>query len=193
MKKVNIPSFGFLIPREHRIRALQDIYQYINKSADELNEFMSTSPAVFRGTYQSPKELGDVAADANDYAYVKVTDSNGNTVYDHYRYVSGTGWVLEYSVASPSFTDAEWSAIRSGITEGLVADISTLKKALGGKADAIPTGTFANAPASPTIGQQYFCTDRQTSEGATDGIMIYYNGTSWVDALGRAVAGTTTA
>ena len=52
-------------------------------------------------------------------------------------------------------------------------------------------GTFANVPTSPSVGQQYFCTDKQTTEGTVDGIPIWYNGTSWVDALGRTVEETT--
>jgi hypothetical protein len=52
-------------------------------------------------------------------------------------------------------------------------------------------GTFANKPASDNaeIGQQYFCTDKQTAEGATNGIPIYHKGSGvWVDALGRVVS-----
>ena len=49
-------------------------------------------------------------------------------------------------------------------------------------------GTFANKPTSPNIGQMYFCTDKQTTDGATNGIPIYYNGTGWVDSLGRTVS-----
>ena len=49
-------------------------------------------------------------------------------------------------------------------------------------------GSFADKPASPDIGQQYFCTDRQTTEGVTNGIPIYWNGTVWTDALGRTVS-----
>ncbi len=37
-------------------------------------------------------------------------------------------------------------------------------------------------------GFAYFCTDRQTAEGAKNGIVIYYAGNgTWVDALGRIV------
>lgn len=49
------------------------------------------------------------------------------------------------------------------------------------------SGAFANVPTSPSVGQMYYCTDKQTEEGATDGIIIVYNGTSWVDALGRTI------
>lgn len=49
-------------------------------------------------------------------------------------------------------------------------------------------GTFANKPTNAEVGDMYFCTDKQTTEGGTNGIMIYYNGTNWVDALGRVVS-----
>jgi hypothetical protein len=49
-------------------------------------------------------------------------------------------------------------------------------------------GTFANKPTEPDTGQMYFATDKQTTEGATNGIPIWYNGTNWVDALGRTVS-----
>ena len=50
-------------------------------------------------------------------------------------------------------------------------------------------GTFAERPYIPgNVGFAYFCTDRQTTEGATNGIMIYHKGEHiWVDALGRIV------
>lgn len=49
------------------------------------------------------------------------------------------------------------------------------------------SGTFAERPLSGIpIGFGYFCTNRQTPEGQTNGIMLYYTGSGWVDALGRA-------
>lgn len=52
----------------------------------------------------------------------------------------------------------------------------------------IKSGTFADKPTKASIGFAYFCTDKQTSEGATNGITIYYKGNNiWVDALGRVV------
>lgn len=53
------------------------------------------------------------------------------------------------------------------------------------------SGTFAQKPSSIDIyvGFAYFCTDRQTTEGATNGIIIYHKGNGvWVDALGRTVS-----
>ena len=51
------------------------------------------------------------------------------------------------------------------------------------------SGTFASRPINSPIGFKYFCTDKQTSEGATNGIMIYHKGNNvWVDALGRVIS-----
>lgn len=52
----------------------------------------------------------------------------------------------------------------------------------------VNSGLFENKPKNPSVGTLYFCTDRQTAEGATDGIVIYHKGGNiWVDALGRIV------
>lgn len=61
----------------------------------------------------------------------------------------------------------------------------------GNDADSTPitSGTFANKPTGVDVGYAYFCTDKQTTEGSTNGIMIYYKGSNtWVDALGRVVS-----
>lgn len=51
------------------------------------------------------------------------------------------------------------------------------------------SGTFANKPTGVDVGYAYFCTDKQTTEGSTNGIMIYYKGSNtWVDALGRVIS-----
>ena len=53
------------------------------------------------------------------------------------------------------------------------------------------SGTFEVKPLSADgafIGQEYFCTNRKTAEGNTNGIIIYHKGNDvWVDALGRIV------
>lgn len=50
------------------------------------------------------------------------------------------------------------------------------------------SGTFEQKPLNPIIGFNYFCTDKQTSEGMQNGIMIYHKGNNvWVDCLGRNV------
>ena len=61
----------------------------------------------------------------------------------------------------------------------------------GATAGVTRSGTFANKPAAANIyvGFKYFCTDKQTTEGATNGIEIIHKGSDvWVDALGRVVS-----
>ena len=61
--------------------------------------------------------------------------------------------------------------------------------AMGNPIDAKESGIFSNKPTNVKVGFAYFCTDRQTSEGSTNGIMIYYKGDNvWVDALGRVIS-----
>ena len=53
------------------------------------------------------------------------------------------------------------------------------------------SGTFSDKPAAANIyvGFKYFCTDKQTVEGATAGIEIIHKGNDvWVDALGRVIS-----
>lgn len=50
------------------------------------------------------------------------------------------------------------------------------------------SGTFAQKPIGIKVGFSYFCIDKQTEEGITNGIMIYHKGNNvWVDALGRII------
>lgn len=62
----------------------------------------------------------------------------------------------------------------------------------GINADIKRLGTFAQKPTTTDnipVGFAYFCTDKQTTEGTTNGIMIYHKGNNvWVDALGRVVS-----
>ena len=58
--------------------------------------------------------------------------------------------------------------------------------------DALKFGTFEQKPTiaahNISIGYKYFCTDKQSTEGGTDGIEIIHKGNNiWVDALGREV------
>lgn len=54
--------------------------------------------------------------------------------------------------------------------------------------DVKTSGNFASKPDNPIIGFSYFCTDKKSIEGDTNGIIIYYKGNNtWVDALGRII------
>lgn len=60
-----------------------------NKLADKdfVNSSISTATATFRGTFTSLSTLQSTEGDMNDYAFYSHTDSDGNTVYDRYKYV----------------------------------------------------------------------------------------------------------
>ena len=84
----------------------------------------------FRGTYDTLAELEATTGNHhNDYAWVKVTDSDGDNDYDRYKY-NGTAWVFEYRLTNNHFTTAELASIQSGMT--------TDKRQ---KLDALPTNT----------------------------------------------------
>ena len=83
---------------------------------------------TFRGTYDTLADLEATTGNHhNDYAWVKVTDSDGDNDYDRYKY-NGSAWVYEYRLNNTHFTSAELACIRSGMT--------TAKRE---KLDALPT------------------------------------------------------
>ena len=97
--------------------------------ANQVQEYAGT----FRGTYDTLAELEATTGNHhNDYAWVKVTDSDGDNDYDRYKY-NGTAWVFEYRLNNTHFTADELAAIRSGMT--------TAKRE---KLDALPTNAELN-------------------------------------------------
>lgn len=109
------------------ITELQGKLNGIGNVQDFVNSSISTATAEFKGTYNSLSELQAQEADANDYGFVVSTDSEGNTVYNRYKYVEGEGWLFEYALNNSSFTAPQWEAIQSGITSGHVAKLDLLK------------------------------------------------------------------
>lgn len=92
-------------------------------SKDFVNSSIETATATFKGTFTNLDTLKATQADNNDYAFYDhyVAD---NRTFDRYKY-NGTEWVYEYSLNNSSFTDAQWKAINSGITEELKNQILT--------------------------------------------------------------------
>ena len=99
-----------------------------NQLADKdfVNSSISTSTATFRGTYNSIDDLPTEGIDNNDYAFVKTEIQTGLDKYDKYTY-NGAEWAFEYSLNNSSFTEAQWKAINSNITEALTLQITTNK------------------------------------------------------------------
>lgn len=99
-----------------------------NQLADKnfVNSSIATNTANFIGTFNSVAELEAYSGTLtnNDYAFVIGTDSEGNTIYNRYKY-TGTEWLFEYALNNSSFTAAQWAAINSGITSTNIAQIAT--------------------------------------------------------------------
>ena len=97
--------------------------------ASQVQEYAGT----FRGTYNTLADLEATTGNHhNDYAWVKVTDSDGDNDYDRYKY-NGDAWVFEYRLNNTHFTAAELASIHSGMT--------TEKRE---KLDALPTNAELN-------------------------------------------------
>ena len=97
--------------------------------SSQVQEYAGT----FRGTYNTLAELEATTGNHhNDYAWVKVTDSDGDNDYDRYKY-NGSAWIFEYRLNNTHFTAAELDSIRSGMT--------TAKRE---KLDALPTNDDLN-------------------------------------------------
>ncbi len=119
-----------------------------NKLADKafVNSSIATATATYRGNYNlvsdleltvsatEPQIVAALAtaistADNNDYCYVAVPTADDKPTeiarIDRYKH-NGTAWALEYTLNNSGFTAAEWAAIQSGITSGLVAKLTAL-------------------------------------------------------------------
>ena len=122
---------------------------------------------------------------SNGWQPLKVVDDMDTTdLMDDLKATFIQGVKVNNTKLTPSARGIVSIAIAEGATSGCIKVNNTdvHVKGLAG------VGTFENKPASPSVGTQYFCTDKQTTEGAANGIVIYYNGTDWVDALGRTVS-----
>ena len=119
-----------------------------NKLADKafVNSSIATATATYRGNYNLVSDLeltvsateqqiaaalatAISTADNNDYCYVAVPTADDTPTeiarIDRYKH-NGTAWALEYTLNNSGFTAAEWAAIQSGITSGLVAKLTAL-------------------------------------------------------------------
>ena len=140
-----------------------------NKLTDKsyVDDKVAGAAPDFVGIYASVEQLEAVTGmTVNDYAFVTSTDADGNTVLTHYTY-NGTAWAADYSVSSNNFTQAQWTAINSGITALLVqklADLPTSTELTQMFATKQNTLTFDT---TPTQGS----TNPVTSEGIANAIL----------------------
>jgi hypothetical protein len=119
-----------------------------NQLADKnfVNSSISTATATYQGSYNLVSDLslttqashGQIedalgtaisGADSNDYSYVQIptSDSTPTEIASVERYkFNGTRWSFEYALNNSGFTAAQWAAVNSGITSGLVAKLGQL-------------------------------------------------------------------
>lgn len=152
-----------------------------NKLADKnfVNSSITTSTANFVGTYNSLAELQAVQNPTNnDYGFVIETDAQGNQYYDRYKY-NGTAWLFEYKVESTAFTAAQWAAIQSGITAGLVNRLGVV----------IPAGATAQNPLA-TVGdiEKIEVVDASTIPASMEPNKLYKYGTLSGDTVFPSLA-----
>ena len=153
-----------------------------NQLADKnyVNNAITTNTAEFKGSYNEVTDLllttsatrADIAAalaanisgaDNNDYAYVQIPTSDSTPTViakvERYKY-NGSAWAFEYVLNNSGFNSAQWEAINSMITSGLVAKLS-----------ALPTNSELT---TLLAGKQSVISDLQTiREGAADGATAY--------------------
>lgn len=119
-----------------------------NQLADKefVNSSVSTATATFRGSYNLVSDLSlttsatqsqiatalgtaVATADNNDYAFVQIPTSDATPTeiarVERYKY-NGSAWAFEYALNNSGFTSAQWAALNSGITSGLVSKLSAL-------------------------------------------------------------------
>lgn len=122
-----------------------------NKLADIdlMNSSIATATATYRGAYNLVTDLNlsvsatyaQIAtalatavqtADNNDYCFVQrpVTDDTPTEIASVERFKhNDTAWEYEYTLNNSGYTAAQWAALNSGITSGLVAKLSDLPTA----------------------------------------------------------------
>ena len=106
-----------------------------NQLADKefVNSTVGTNTANYISNNGQPfTSLAELQAytgphDNNDYAFVKTLDALGNVIYHRYKYSDASRkWALEYTLNNSSFTAAQWAAINSTITSGMVEKLNAL-------------------------------------------------------------------
>lgn len=126
-----------------------------------------------------------------------ITKSNGNNI--DVQYYNPTFYNTNYSGIGISSRNSQMREVDNGAyiyskvnNQAEFWDGEAWRNSNGENADIKKSGIFSKKPSEfdgIKIGYSYFCTDKQTSEGSTNGIMIYYKGNNvWVDALGRIVS-----
>lgn len=160
-----------------------------NKLTDKsyVDEKVAGAAPDFVGIYASVEQLEAVTGmTINDYAFVTSTDADGNTVLTHYTY-NGTAWTADYSISSNNFTQAQWTAINSGITAMLVQKLADLPTSTELTQQFAAKQNVLTFDSTPTQGSQ----NPVTSEGIANAILSAA-GVQFVDVQTLPTAGAGT-
>jgi hypothetical protein len=187
-----------------------------NQLADKqfVNNSISTATATYRGAYNLVSDLElttaateqqiaaalatkmaalSIEPDNNDYCFVQIPTADATPTQiarvDRYKY-NGTAWAFEFSLNNSGFTAAQWAALNSGITSGLVTKLSDLPTnselttLLGGKADKSTTVTNVSFNSSTNkIQQTINGVTTDVCSIAQGGYRIIENNTTGIDEL----------
>ena len=134
-----------------------------------------------------------ITPDNNDYCFVQIPTADATPTQiarvDRYKY-NGTAWSFEFSLNNSGFTAAQWAALNSGITSGLVTKLSDLPTnaelttLLNGKADKSTTVT--NVSYNSSTGKIQQTINGQTTDVCNivqGGYQIIENNTTGIDEL----------
>lgn len=192
-----------------------------NQLADKafVNSSIATATATYRGNYNLVSDLqltvasteaqtaaalatAIQTADNNDYCYVQVPTADDTPTeiarIDRYKH-NGTAWSLEYTLNNSGFTAAEWAAINSGITSGLVAKLSALPSMaelttlLNGKADK--TATVSDVSYDQSTGKLKKTINGTTTnvcDVVTSGFRITQDDANGIDVISAVGSATVT-
>lgn len=162
-----------------------------NQLADKafVNSSIASSTANFLGTLDVVDDLGlsygattaqiVTALNAysfgtktnNDYCFVVNKDTDGNVIYQRFKY-TGTTFAYEYTLNNSSFTAVQWSTINSGLTatdktklNGIAAGAEVNVQSDWNQTDTTADDYIKNKPIIPT-GVTLYASTGQNTDGA---------------------------